>query len=261
VHGIGEVLATKRGVVWNRRLSSGRHPLQMMAAGMAGMAIGLSAAIVGPALGVQNSLMFAGSTTDLPEEAAPKKPEISPTLPTGASSSTSSLESSPPSNPVQPSKFSKPDPVVVVTPSPAVSLPPVLEVAAPAPEIVTNAPKVAAPAPQASSESAPITSEAAIVQQPSATQEVGTVTITQVLPGNGVGEAVLRWYLVPGGTEYRVYKTGTIRPTWRLFYIYPPSITSITVFDKPGSIAIYKIMAVVNGKEKFLGEAIYEPIN
>ena len=229
-----------------------------MAAGMAGLAIGLSAAIVGPALGVQNSFTFSSSSTDLPDVAAPKDPEISPTLPTRASSSTS-LGSSSPSNPSQLSRASKSDPVTVVTPSPGVSLPPVLQVAANAPEIVTSAPDVAAPAPQATSTSAPVTSEAAIVQQPSAIQEVGTVTITQVLPGKGVGEAVLRWYLVPGGTEYRVYKTGTIRPTWRLFYIYPPSITSITVFDKPGSIAIYKIMAVVNGKEKFLGEAIYHP--
>jgi hypothetical protein len=80
-----------------------------------------------------------------------------------------------------------------------------------------------------------------------------------VLPGDGIGEAVLQWSSIPGATEYRIYKTGTIRPSWRLFYVYPPSITSITIFDQPGSIAIYKIMPVINSKEVFMGEAIYEP--
>jgi hypothetical protein len=232
----------------------------MMATGMAGLAIGLSGSIVGPALGAQNSFMFASSTTDLPEEADPKNTEISPTLPTGESSSTS-LESSSPSNPVQPSKVSKPDPVVEITPSPAVSLPPALEVAALAPETLTNAPEVAAPETQESSAPAPAPTQAPSSQQSTEALAVGTVSVTQVLPGIGIGEAVLQWSLVNGGTDYRIYKTGSIRPRWRLFYVYPPSVTSITIFDQPGSIAIYKIMAVVNGKEKFVGEVIYRPIS
>jgi hypothetical protein len=85
------------------------------------------------------------------------------------------------------------------------------------------------------------------------------VEVFQEAPGSYFG--TLEWSSVPGATEYRIYKTGTIRPTWRLFYVYPTSITSITISDMPGAIAIYKLIAVVNNKEVLIGEATYRPSN
>jgi len=83
------------------------------------------------------------------------------------------------------------------------------------------------------------------------------VRVYQEAPGSYFG--TLEWSSMPGATEYRIYKTGTIRPSWRLFYVYPTSITNITISDKPGAIAIYKLVAVVNSQEVLIGEAIYRP--
>jgi hypothetical protein len=120
---------------------------------------------------------------------------------------------------------------------------------------------VAAPAPQETTAPAPAPTQAPVVQQPVAAPVVGTVSVSPVLPGNGTGEAVLQWSSIPGISEYRIYKTGTIRPSWRLFYVYPPSITSITIFDQPGAIAIYILMVVINSEETLLGEVTYRPAN
>lgn len=217
------------------------------AVGLAVLALGLSAAIVAPALGVQNSFVFTSSNTSVSEEPSSKNVDESLTRPAGTVSPFS-LDQSLPSDVDEPSTTRTPTPVVETTPTPvATSTPTPVAVATPAPQ-VTSAPT-------------PTPIQAPVVQESPAAPVVGTVSITQVLPANAAGEAVLQWFTISGGTEYRIYKTGTIRPTWRLFYVYPPSITSITVFDKPGAIAIYKIMAVVNSKEIFLGEAIYEPTN
>ena len=257
-------MQTKWGLGWISKIPSVRNQVHIVAAGMAGLAIGLSAAIVAPALGVQTSLTSTGHVTQTPEEGVSEKVDDSQTLPESASRPFY-LEESPHSNPVEPSAAPTPAPVVVVKPAPVVSPKTVITptpFVTPAPVVaLSTAPEAAAPATQESSDPLPTPTQAPLVQQSTEALSVGTVNVTQVLPGIGIGEAVLQWSLVNGGTEYRIYKTGSIRPRWRLFYIYPPSVSSITIFDKPGSIAIYKIMALVNGREKFVGEVTYIPVS
>jgi hypothetical protein len=218
---------------------------------LAALAIGLSAAIVAPALGVQNSFISISSNTSVSKDTSPKDVDESLTRPAGTVDP-SPLNQSVPSDTDKTPTTPSPAPVVKPTPTPlATSTPAPVAIAAPAPQ------EVKAPAPTPS----PTPTPAPVVQQPPTAPVVGTVGVSQILPGNGTGEAVLQWSSIPSATEYRIYKTGTIRPSWRLFYVYPPSITSITIFDQPGSIAIYKIMPVINSKEVFMGEAIYEPTN
>jgi len=254
---------TKWGLVSIRKTPSFRHQVQLMAATLAGLAIGFSVSIVAPALGVHNSLTSTGPVTQTPEEGVSEKVDDSQTLP-ASTGRPFYLEESLPSNPVEPSAAPTPAPVVVVKPAPVASPKNLITptpFVTPAPVVaLTSAPEAAAPATQESFDPLPTPTQAPLVQQSTEALSVGTVNVTQVLPGIGIGEAVLQWSLVNGGTEYRIYKTGTIRPSWRLFYIYPPSVSSITIFDKPGSIAIYKIMALVNGRETFVGEAIYRPV-
>lgn len=85
-----------------------------------------------------------------------------------------------------------------------------------------------------------------------------TVRVTQQAPGSYFG--VLEWPAVAGATEYRIFKTGSIRPAWRLFWIASGSVTKKTVSDKPRSIAIYRVAALVNNREIDLGEFIYIPV-
>jgi hypothetical protein len=87
---------------------------------------------------------------------------------------------------------------------------------------------------------------------------VDTVRVTQQGPGSLF--ALLEWPAVAGATEYRIFKTGSIRPKWRLFWITPSSLTQHTISDKPRSIAIYRVVALVNNREKDLGEFIYRPL-
>ena len=84
------------------------------------------------------------------------------------------------------------------------------------------------------------------------------VRVTQLTPGSPF--ALLEWPAVTGATSYRVFKTGTIRPRWRLFAMLPARVTSRTVADKPGAIAIYRVVALVNNRETHLGEFIYRPL-
>jgi len=216
--------------------------------GLAVLAIGLSAVIVAPATGVQSSFVFAGTTTSIPQESVSKDVDTDLTRPTGTVDPYS-LDLSRPSEVVEPATAPSSSPAAKPTTTPVAVL-------ATAPVVSDSAPQEApdpTPAPTPSSTQAPV------VQQPTTAPVVGTVSVSQVTPGTGIGEAVLQWSSIPGATEYRIFKTGTIRPSWRLFYIYPSSITSITIFDQPGSIAIYKIMVVVDFKETFLGEVTYRP--
>ena len=87
-----------------------------------------------------------------------------------------------------------------------------------------------------------------------------TVRVTQLAPGTGSGAGRLEWPVVAGATEYRVYKTGSIRPYWRLFWIAPATVNSRTVVDRPGAIAIYRVVSVVNGREIAIGRFIYRPV-
>jgi hypothetical protein len=220
--------------------------------GLASLAIGLSAVIVAPALGVQNSLIFTGPAVQISEEAAPKNVDKSLTSPAGTISPVP-LDQYLSGDTNKPSTIpdTKPDrtsaPVAASAPAPVVVAGPVAREAI--------APTTPTPTPT------PTPTQAPVVQQPPIAPIVGAVTVSQVTPENGLGEAVLQWSSIPGATEYRIFKTGTIRPSWRLFYIYPSSITSITIFDQPGSIAIYKIMAVINSQETLLGEVTYRPTN
>jgi hypothetical protein len=219
------------------------------AIGLAALVVGLSAAIIAPALAVQSSLILPGSNSYVSEETSSKAVDESPASPAGTVSPPSIDSSSPPSDVDKPSTAPLDRPAVGSSPTPVVTLSPTpQETSAPAPTPV-QAPIVQQP------------TQAPIVQQPTAAPVVGTVSVSQVTPENGLGEAVLQWSSIPGATEYRIFKTGTIRPSWRLFYIYPSSITSITIFDQPGSIAIYKIMAVINSQETLLGEVTYRPTN
>jgi hypothetical protein len=216
--------------------------------GLAVLAIGLSAVIVAPATGVQSSFVFAGTTASIPQESVSKDVDTDLTRPTGTVDPYS-LDLSRPSEVVEPATAPSSSPAAKPTTTPVAVL-------ATAPVVSDSAPQEApdpTPAPTPSSTQAPV------VQQPTTAPVVGTVSVSQVTPGTGIGEAVLQWSSIPGATEYRIFKTGTIRPSWRLFYVYPSSITSITIFDQPGSIAIYKIMVVVDFKETFLGEVTYRP--
>ena len=85
------------------------------------------------------------------------------------------------------------------------------------------------------------------------------VRVTQFSPGTSSGAGLLEWLPVAGATEYRIYKTGSIRPSWRLFAITPKTVTNRKIADKPGAIAIYKVTALVNYKEVLVGSFTYSP--
>jgi hypothetical protein len=106
-------------------------------------------------------------------------------------------------------------------------------------------------APGAVSQGGPtsIKSSAEVLTQP--------VSISQWRPGSLL--ATLQWTPSALASSYRIYKTGTIRPTWRLFAIMPAAAISRTVADRPGAIAVYRVMAVVNSREVLVGEVIYRP--
>jgi len=122
----------------------------------------------------------------------------------------------------------------------------------PTPEpIVEPEPELVEPEP-----SEPPVVDEPIVSDPS--PEYG-VTITQWEPGKGF--ASLEWSQVEGASSYRIYKTGSIRPGWRLYWTTDENGYKKTVTDAIGAIAIYRVTAVVGGSEVELGEVQYEPIN
>lgn len=102
---------------------------------------------------------------------------------------------------------------------------------------------------QAATTTAPVTST---------TTSSPSVWVTQI-GGPGSLFGLLEWKPVSGASKYLIHKTGTIRPYWRLFWVTPASITSMEVTDLPGAIAVYRITAVVNGKEVVLGRFNYRP--
>ena len=92
----------------------------------------------------------------------------------------------------------------------------------------------------------------------SAPSTADSVRVTQQAAGSPF--ALLEWPAVTGATSYRIFKTGSIRPRWRLFWISPARATSHTIADMPGSIAIYRVVALVNNREVDLGEFVYRPM-
>ena len=210
--------------------------------GLAVLAFVLSAAVIGPPPGAKSSFVSTNSNTSTSQGATSEDVGGSLTRPAGTAAPYS-LDLSSPSQAIKPS----------TAPSSVPSAKPSFT------SVAVLASALEEPTPEPQETSAPAPTQAPAVQEPNSAPIVGTVSVSPVLPGNGTGEAVLQWSSIPGISEYRIYKTGTIRPSWRLFYIYPPSITSITIFDKPGAIAIYKIMVVVDSEETLLGEVTYRP--
>lgn len=86
----------------------------------------------------------------------------------------------------------------------------------------------------------------------------GSVWVTQSGPGSVFG--LLQWTPIPGATSYRIHKTGSIRPYWRLYWVMPGEYTSLDVVDKPGAIAVYRVTAVVNSREVLVGRFNYRPL-
>jgi subtilisin family serine protease len=97
-----------------------------------------------------------------------------------------------------------------------------------------------------------------IVEDPIAVDEpaIERVAVNQWRLGKPFG--TLKWEPVEGATEYRLYKTGSIRPQWRLFRLISKA-TEITVSDRVGSIAMYKVVAIVPSGEVQVGTVRYAP--
>jgi quinol-cytochrome oxidoreductase complex cytochrome b subunit len=81
--------------------------------------------------------------------------------------------------------------------------------------------------------------------------------VTQEGPGSYF--ATLEWEPLDEASGYRIYKTGSIRPSWRLFWVTGIENISRTVSDKPGAIAIYRVMALVGSREIEVGSFEYYP--
>lgn len=94
-----------------------------------------------------------------------------------------------------------------------------------------------------------------VARQPLSSAE--TVRVTQVSPGSFSG--ILEWPVTAGATQYYIYKTGTIRPYWRLFWVAPGNMNALEVVDKPGAVAVYRVVAIVDGREVALGRFNYRP--
>lgn len=216
--------------------------------GLAVLAFVLSAAIIGPPPGAKSSFVSTNSNTSTSWGATSEDVGGSLTRPAGTAAPYS-LDLSSPSVDIKPSTAPSSSPSAKPSSASVAVLTAALGESTPEPQETPTPTPTQVPAP----------TQSPVVQEPDSAPIVGTVSVSQVTPGTGIGEAVLQWSSIPGATEYRIFKTGTIRPSWRLFYVYPSSITSITIFDQPGSIAIYKIMVVVNSKETFLGEVTYRP--
>jgi len=131
----------------------------------------------------------------------------------------------------------------------------IVTVEVPTEEVVEPEPVVEEPEPVVD-DPQPVVEEPAPVDDPS--PEYG-VTITQWEPGKGF--ASLEWSQVEGASSYRIYKTGSIRPGWRLYWTTDENGYKKTVTDAIGAIAIYRVTAVVGGSEVELGEVQYEPTN
>jgi subtilisin family serine protease len=75
----------------------------------------------------------------------------------------------------------------------------------------------------------------------------------------GSGRATLEWSAVQESSGYKIYKTGSIRPGWRLFAATSSSATSRRVVDRPGEIAIYRVVALTGSGEIEIGIFEYFP--
>lgn len=95
--------------------------------------------------------------------------------------------------------------------------------------------------------------------QQSASVSVSTPVVVTQTGGAGSHFGLLQWAPIAGATEYRIHKTGSIRPYWRLFFVAPASMTRLEVSDKPGAIAVYRVTAMVDSREVLVGRFNYRP--
>lgn len=121
--------------------------------------------------------------------------------------------------------------------------PPVEDVTAP----IEEAPTAESPNPDTSVES----------PDPVSYPEELYVSVTQV--GVGSYEGLLEWSPVKDASRYYIYKKSTARPNWRLFWIEDSKWTYQTIVDEPGTVAIYRIVAMVGSSEVLVGEFRYQP--
>lgn len=83
------------------------------------------------------------------------------------------------------------------------------------------------------------------------------VRVTQSAIGSG--RAVLEWSQLDQAEGYKIYKTSSIRPGWRQYASVSQAAYYRNVIDKPGSIAIYRVVAIISGKEVEIGTFEYFP--
>lgn len=83
--------------------------------------------------------------------------------------------------------------------------------------------------------------------------------VSAIQAGAGSFFGTLNWNSVPGASSYLIYKTGSIRPGWRQFASVPNGTNAMSISDKPGAIAVYRIVAIVNGSEVEIGTVKYFP--
>lgn len=105
-----------------------------------------------------------------------------------------------------------------------------------------------APAPDPAPISSPVPEQ---IQLPEA--------VSVVQAGSGSFFGILSWNSIPGATSYLIYKTGSIRPGWRQFASVSVGTNNMTISDKPGAVAVYRIVAIVNGSEVEIGTVKYFP--
>lgn len=94
-------------------------------------------------------------------------------------------------------------------------------------------------------------------ETPEPTAPENAVSVTQDLDRKNLG--LLEWSLVGGASKYKIYVSSSVRPGFRLFWVAEKDWSSRTVVHKPGVIAIYRVIAIINSSEVLLGEFKYEP--
>lgn len=99
----------------------------------------------------------------------------------------------------------------------------------------------------------PVEQQPPVQETPPATTGI---SVMQQALGSSFG--LLQWPAVAGASGYKIYKTGSLRPAWRQ-YATTRTATQKNIVDKPGEVAIYRIVAIVNGSEVEIGSITYNP--
>lgn len=81
------------------------------------------------------------------------------------------------------------------------------------------------------------------------------VKVTQLEAGSMF--ATIEWSAVPEAQEYLIYRTGKIRPGWRVLWSVDNLTTSQLIAEEPGSLSIYKVIAIIDSKEVEIAEYRY----